>query len=76
MEGEEERAMGEDESKYNSQTEAAADKTSRQKERSQTPQLGSVGGSRLNLLIESVVERNPRRKDKCTVTKSILNGKN
>ncbi len=45
MQGEEERAMGEDESQDNSQTEAAADETSRQQERSQTPQFGSVGGS-------------------------------
>ena len=44
MEGEEERVMGGDES----QTETAADETSRHPERSQTPdlrELGSVGGS-------------------------------
>ena len=44
MEGEEERGMGGDES----QTETAADETSRHPERSQTPELrelGSVGGS-------------------------------
>ena len=37
--------MGEDESQDNSQTEAVADETSRKQESSQTPQLGSVGGS-------------------------------
>ena len=37
--------MGEDESQENSQTEAVADETSRQHERSQTPQFGGVGES-------------------------------
>ena len=42
MEGEEERGIVGEE---NSQKDAAADETSRQKERSQTPQLGSDRGS-------------------------------
>ena len=42
MEGEEERGIVGEE---NSQKDAAADETSRKKERSQTPQLGSVGVS-------------------------------
>ena len=37
--------MGEEESQDNSQTEAVADEISRQPEHSQTPLLGSVGGS-------------------------------